>query len=80
MQIFPSPFGFMHLRVYILNRVLSKLVDVAPYEIWTNKKSYLSNMKVWGRPSYVKRILSDKLEAKSDKCLFVGYLKETMGY
>ena len=28
----------------------------------------------------MKRILSDKLEAKSDQCLFVGYLKETMGY
>ena len=24
--------------------------------------------------------MSDKLEAKSDKCLFVGYPKETIGY
>ena len=37
-------------------------------------------MKVWGCPAYVKHILSEKLEAKSDKCLFVGYPKETMGY
>ena len=28
----------------------------------------------------MKRILSDKLEAKSEKCLFVGYPKEKMGY
>ena len=28
----------------------------------------------------MKWILSDKLEAKFDKCLFVGYPKETMGY
>ena len=28
----------------------------------------------------MKRILLDKLEAKSDKCLFLGYPKETMGY
>ena len=28
----------------------------------------------------MKRIESDKLEAKSDKCLFVGYPKETKGY
>ena len=28
----------------------------------------------------MKRTISDKLEAKSDKCLFVGYLKKTMGY
>ena len=57
-----------------------KLVDVTLYEIWTNKKPYLSHMKVWGCPAYVKRILSDKSEAKSGKCLFVGYPKETMGY
>ena len=37
-------------------------------------------MKVWGYPAYVKWILLDKLEAKSDKCLFVRYPKETMGY
>ena len=53
---------------------------VTPYEIWTNKKPYLSHMKVWGCPAYVKWTLSNKLEAKSNKCLFVGYPKETIGY
>ena len=57
--------------VYILNRVPSKSVEVTPYEIWTNKKPYLSYMKVWGCHAYVKRTISDKLEVKSDKCLFV---------
>ena len=37
-------------------------------------------MKVWGCPAYVKQIMSNKLEAKSEKCLFVGYPKETIGY
>ena len=37
-------------------------------------------MKLWGCPTYVKWIMSDKLEVKSDKCLFVGYPKETIGY
>ena len=37
-------------------------------------------LKYWGFPAYVKPILSDKLEAKLDRCLFVGYPKETMGY
>ena len=46
----------------------------------SNKKSYLSHMKVWGCLAYMKLILSNKLEAKYDKCLFVGYPKETMGY
>ena len=64
----------------MLNKVQSKSVDVTPYEIWTNKKPYLSHMKVWGCPAYVKRTISDKLEARSDKCLFIGYPKETREY
>ena len=66
--------------VYILNRVSSKSVEVTPYEIWTNKKPYLSHIKVWGCLAYVKQTVLDKLEAKSDKRLFVGYPKETIGY
>ena len=69
----------LEIPIYILNIVPSKSIDVTPYEIWTNKKPYLSHMKVWGCPAYVKWILSDKLESKSDKCLFVGYPNETMG-
>ena len=30
--------------------------------------------------AYMKRIMSDKLDDYSDKCLFVGYPKETQGY
>ena len=37
-------------------------------------------MKVWDCPTYTEWIMSDKLEAKSDKCLLVGYPKETIGY
>ena len=70
----------LETAVYILKRVPSKSVEVTSSEIWTNKKAYLSHMKVWGCPAYVKRTISNKLEAKSDKCLFVGYPKETMGY
>ncbi|KAJ8755827.1 hypothetical protein K2173_024372 [Erythroxylum novogranatense] len=66
--------------VYLLNRVPSKTVAVTPYEMWTNKRPYLTHLKVWGCLAYVKRTQSDKLDAKSDKCLFVGYPKETMGY
>ena len=48
--------------------------------MWTNKKPYLSYMEIWGCPAYVKRTTSDKLEARSDKCLLVGYPKETREY
>ena len=29
---------------------------------------------------FVKRLQSDKITPKSDKCIFVGYPKETLGY
>ena len=48
--------------------------------MWCNKKPVLAYIKIWGCPAYVKHIESYKLRAKSDKCLFVGYPKETKGY
>ncbi|KAI5443592.1 hypothetical protein KIW84_012294 [Lathyrus oleraceus] len=65
---------------YTLNRVPSKKVEKTPYEIWSGKKPHMSYMKIWGCEVYVKRQISTKLEPKSDKCLFVGYPKETKGY
>ena len=46
---------------------------MAPYELWFGKKP--SFLKVWGCDAYVK-----KLEPKSEKCVFIGYPKETVGY
>ena len=60
----------------MLNKVQSNSVAVTPYGIWTNNEPYISHMKVWGYPTYKKRNLSNKLEAKSDMCMFVGYPKE----
>ena len=65
---------------YILNRVPSKSVAKTPYEIWTGRKSVLAHLRVWGCPAYVKRLLTNKLGPRSDKCLFVGYPKESKGY
>ncbi|KAJ9566410.1 hypothetical protein OSB04_002376 [Centaurea solstitialis] len=64
----------------ILNRVPTKSVEKTPYEIWTRKKPKLSFLKIWGCEAYVKRPTSKKLKPKSDKCIFVGYPKTTMGY
>ena len=55
-------------------------VETTPYELWTRKNPGLSFLKIWGCEAYVKRQASDKLASKSDKCLFVGYPKETKGY
>ena len=48
--------------------------------MWTGKSPSLSFLKIWGCEAYVKRQVSNKLEPRSDKCLFVGYPKETKGY
>jgi len=48
--------------------------------MWTGKYPSLSFLKIWGCEVSVKRLISDKLTPKSDKCFFVGYLKETLGY
>jgi transposase InsO family protein len=58
--------------VFTLNRVLTKSVERTPYEIYTEKHPRLSLLKVWRCETYVKRLMSDKLTPKSDKCFFVG--------
>ncbi|KAJ9538397.1 hypothetical protein OSB04_031130 [Centaurea solstitialis] len=44
------------------------------------KKPKLSFLKIWGCEVYVKRTTSEKLKPKSDKCFFVGYPKNSLGY
>lgn len=70
----------LETATYILNRVPSKSVPQTPYEIWNGKKPSLNHVKIWGCPAYVKKHDVDKLEARSDKCRFVGYPKESLGY
>jgi len=48
--------------------------------MWTSKCLGLSFLKIWGCEVYVERLILDKLTPKSDKCFFVGYPKETLGY
>ena len=70
----------LETAAFTLNRVPSKLVEKTPHEMWTGKKPSLSFLKIWGCEAFVKRLQSDKLTAKSDKCIFVGYPRETLGY
>ena len=49
-------------------------------ELWFGKKPKLSFLKVWGCDAYVKKLQPDKLEPKSEKCVFIEYPKETVGY
>ena len=78
------PFTFcdyaLEIVAFTLNRVPSKAVEKTPYEMWTGKRPSLSFLKIQGCKAYVKRQVSNKLKPKSDKCLFMGYPKETKEY
>ncbi|KAK1603447.1 hypothetical protein QYE76_037309, partial [Lolium multiflorum] len=70
----------LETAAFTLNRAPSKSVETTPYELWFNKKPKLSFLKVWGCEAYVKKLQPDKLEPKAEKCIFIGYPKETIGY
>jgi hypothetical protein len=55
-------------------------VETTPYELWHGKKPTLLFLRVWGCEAYVKKLQPDKLESKSEKCIFVGYPRKTLGY
>ena len=70
----------LETAIYILNRVPSKSMSSTPYEIWRGKKPNLRYLKIWDYPAYVKRNFGHKLSARADKCLLVGYPKESIRY
>ena len=68
----------LETTAFILNRAPSKSVEMTPYELWFGKKPKLSSLKVWGCNAYVKKFHPDKLKPKLEKCIFIGYPKETI--
>ena len=70
----------LETAAFTLNRAPSKSVETTPYELWFGHKPKLSFLKVWGCDAYVKKLQPDKLEPKAEKCVFIGYPKETIGY
>src|SRR3989337_2980316 len=70
----------LETAAFTLNREPSKSVATTQYELWFGKKPKLSFLQVWGCDAYVKKFHPDKLKLKSEKCVFIGYPKETVGY
>jgi hypothetical protein len=70
----------LETAAFTLNRSPSKSIEMTPHELWFGAKPKLSFLKVWGCEAYVKRLMPDKLEPKAEKCVFIGYPKETIGY
>ena len=70
----------LETATFTLNRSSLKAIKKTPYEMWIGKVPSMFFLKIWGCETYVKRLLSDKLGPKYDKCFFVGYPKQTRGY
>ena len=60
---------------YILNRVPSISVSSTPYELWTDKKPDLNNLRPWGSIGYVHNTSHrhGKLGPRGKKCIFIRY-------
>ena len=58
----------------------SKVISTTPKEHWTGQKPSLGHILIWDSPAHVLNRDPSKLEAMSNVCLFVGYLKGTKVY
>ena len=68
---------------YLINRGPSIPLDgKLPKEVWSGKEVNLSHLRVFGCISYVHIDSAErsKLDAKSNKCVFVGYGGDEFGY
>ncbi|GKC25526.1 retrotransposon protein, putative, ty1-copia subclass [Tanacetum coccineum] len=70
----------LETAAHILNLVPTKKVSKTPFEMWKGKRPSLGHIKIWGCEVFVRREAQDKLEARFEKCLFVGYPEESFGY
>ncbi|KAH9671402.1 Integrase catalytic domain-containing protein [Citrus sinensis] len=65
--------------VYLLNLVPSKSVPKTPIELWSGRKPSLRHVRIWGSPAHVLKPKADKMNSRSEVCMFVGYPKGTRG-
>jgi len=48
--------------------------------MWTGKVPNLDHINVWGCESFMRREAHDKLEPRSERCIFIGYPHKSFGY
>jgi hypothetical protein len=69
--------------VYILNRCPTSALDMmTPYEAWYEKKPNVNHFRVFGCVAYVHVVdqKRQKLDPKSESCIFVGYSEQSKAY
>ena len=68
---------------YVINRSPSTAIDLkTPMEMWTSKPADYSRSHTFGSPVYVMYNTQEvtKLDPKSRKCVFLGYVDGVNGY
>jgi len=72
----------LKMVVYFLNRVPSKIVNKASYELWTGTSLSIRQIHVWGYPVEARPYIpyEKKLDSRTISCLFVGYSKKYRGF
>ena len=62
--------------MYVLNRSpIANLQDTIPEEAWDGKKVNVSHFRIFGSLpfSHVPEQLRNKLDDRSERCIFIGY-------
>ena len=67
----------LETAAYILNLVPSKSVSKTPTELWKWRKPSLNHIRIWDAPAYVLVQKQQKLESRTEMCMFIGYPKGT---
>jgi hypothetical protein len=73
----------VNTAAYVLNRTgPTKVNDASPYELWTGKKAPIDHVKVFGTECFVHvpQVKRQKLDAKAEKGILVGYCDNKDGY
>lgn len=73
----------VNTAVFVINRSgTSTIQQKTPYEIWTGKSSKIDFFLPFGCEvfSHIPKEKRSKLNAKSEKCIFVGYDENVKGY
>ena len=70
----------LKIAMHILNLIPSKSIPNTLMELWSGRKPSMRYLHIWGCPAHVLKRKFDKLEAKTEVCMFLGYSNETKGY
>jgi transposase InsO family protein len=70
----------LETATHLLNLIPSNTISKIPSELWTGRRPSIRYIHIWVCPAHVLKGKVDKLESKTEVCLFVGYPKGTKGY